>query len=553
MPTITTRHHLAGDDDSILRCRTDLLNEVETSPGVFEQDFGPFGHYRRTLTTVEAPSRGTPDEATDSERPTGRVVDETIVFKLAIILWPFLFNPMMKRALADADRRPRGRWWWPQAVIGEQTTRLVSLLSILSIMAGYLGVVISQTIAFVARDFDVGDDVQSNTLAAIRVGVIVSVVLIRKADLIGRRPLLLGFTFGAIAFTIAGALATNMVVLGATQAIARGFDTGLLTLLSLAVLEEVPAGVRSLGVGLMGMASGLGAGFVIMVLPVADTSPGGWRWVYALSAVFLPVLWWVARNLPETRRFVAADQQHAPGDIDRRIFLLLAFAAFAGAMFFSPASQLKNQYLLDERGFSAAKISLYQLVIGTPVGLSIVPAGYLADRFGRKPIGGWALLLGTLTTAALYFSDGAALWLLSLAGIWALGASYPALRSFQTELFPTRARARVGGWLDIVSVSGSAVGLVIAGQLAERWGSLGPAITVLIGGPDLGGAAGVVRLPRNGERRTRGTQSQRSVAGEVSRLSSARSQRLPGLGWACPPPPTAPRVRAQRASERSSR
>lgn len=484
MPSITTRHHSAADDDSILTCRSDFLNEIEVAPGVFEQEFGPFKQYRRTVHLIEDPGRQSVERASQESAGT-RAIDETIDFKLAIILWPFLFNPMMKRALADADRRPKGRWWWPQAVIGEQTTRLVSLLSILSIVAGYLGVVISQTIAFAARDFDVGDDVQSNTLAAIRIGVIVSVVLIRKADLIGRRPLLLGFTLGAIVFTIFGAFANNMVTLGATQAIARGFDTGLLTLLSLAVLEEVPAGVRSLGVGLMGMASGLGAGFVIMVLPVADTSPGGWRWVYAASGLFLPVLWWVARNLPETRRFVAAEQHHAPGDIDRRIFLLLAFAAFAGAMFFSPASQLKNQFLLDERGFSAAKISMYQLVIGTPVGLSIVPAGYLADRFGRKPIGGWALLIGTFTTAALFFSDGAALWIFSLAGIWALGASYPALRSFQTELFPTRARARVGGWLDIISVSGSAVGLVIAGQLAQRWGSLGPALAVLIAGPIL--------------------------------------------------------------------
>ncbi|MEZ5228270.1 MAG: MFS transporter [Acidimicrobiales bacterium] len=290
---------------------------------MFEQSFGPFRRYRRTVVTIE-------------EADSSRVVEETFDFRLAIIVWAFLFHPLMKRALVDPDRRPQGRWWWPASVIGEQTTRLVSLLSILSVIAGYLGVIIGQTIAFAARDFDVGDDVQSNTLAAVRIGVIVSVVLIRRADLIGRRPLLLGFTFGAIGFTVLGALSPNMVVLGATQAIARGFDTGLLTLLSLAVLEEVPAGVRSLGVGLMGMASGLGAGFVIMVLPVADTSPGGWRWVYAVAAVFLPVPWWVARNLPETRRFVAAEQHHAPGDIDRRIFLLLAFAAFAGAMFFSP-------------------------------------------------------------------------------------------------------------------------------------------------------------------------------------------------------------------------
>lgn len=487
MPTISTRHTLAGEDKRrVLGPRSDLLREFESAPGIYEQEFGPFSHYRRTVTVVdganaeEVAGRGAPTKAAGIDEA---LIEETIDFTLAITLWAFLFNPLMRRALASPDRHPTTRWWWPKAVIGEQTTRLVSLLSIVAIIAGYLGVVISQTIAFASREFDVGDDVQSNTLAAVRIGVIVSVVLIHRADRIGRRPLILGFTLGAIGFTIAGAFATNMVMLGFTQAIARGFDTGLLTLLSLAVLEEVPAGVRSLGVGLMAMASGLGAGFVVMILPVADTGPGGWRWVYAASGVFLPVLWWVGRQLPETRRFVAAEEHHAPGLVDRRIFLLLAFSAFAGAMFFSPASQLKNEFLLDERGFSAAKISFYQLVIGTPVGLSIVPAGYLADRFGRKPVGGWALLVGAITTTALYLSDGAALWIFSLFGVWALGASYPALRSFQTELFPTRARARVGGWLDVISVSGSAFGLVLAGQLAARWGGLGPAIGVLIVGP----------------------------------------------------------------------
>ncbi|MEZ5228269.1 MAG: hypothetical protein R2710_16840 [Acidimicrobiales bacterium] len=40
------------------------------------------------------------------------------------------------------------------------------------------------------------------------------------------------------------------------------------------------------------------------------------------------------------------------------------------------------------------------------MGLSIVPAGYLADRFGRKPVGGWSLLVGTMALA-LYFTGGA--------------------------------------------------------------------------------------------------------------------------------------------------
>ncbi len=490
MPRRTVHHSLAPDDAAaVLAARRDLLVEHETSPGVFEQERGPFRRYVRSVTV-------TTTRASSDTGPQARVeIDETVDFALAITVWAFLFNPLMWRALVDPDRRPRPRWWWPKEIIAEQTTRLISLLSIIAVIAGYLGVVIGQTIAFAARDFDVGDDVQSTTLAAIRVGVFVSVILIHRADRIGRRPLVLGFALASILFTVLGAFSSGMVMLGVTQAVARGFDTGLLTLLSLAVLEEIPAGVRSLGVGLMGMASGLGAGMVLWILPIADTGPGGWRWIYAASALFLPVLWWVGRQLPETRRFVAADTADAPATIDRRFFWLLAIGAFAGAMFLSPASQLKNEYLLDERGFSAAKISLYQLVIGTPVGLSIVPAGYLADRFGRKPIGGVALIVGSLATAALYFTDGAALWLFSLLGIWALGASYPALRSFQTELFPTRARARVGGWLDVLSVAGSATGLVIAGQLSVRWGSLGPAIGVLIVGPLLAAALVLFRYP----------------------------------------------------------
>lgn len=455
---------------ALLTPRRDVVVEIADSSADgaehrFVQEHGPFQHYVRTV------------------RIDGDTAEEITQFRLAIPIWRPLFTPLMKRVIASADRRPRTRWWWPRDVISEQTTRLISFLAVLSVVAGYLGVIISQTIAFAARDFGVDDAVQSSTLAAVRIGVFVSVLLIHRADRIGRRPLILGFTFGAIAFTMLGSLSPNMLALGATQAIARGLDTGLLTLLSLAVLEEVPAEVRSLGVGLMTMASGLGAGFVVFALPLADTSIGGWRWIYALAVVFLPLLWWIGKHLPETRRFTAADQHDAPGTISRKWFILLGIGAFAGSLFLSPASQLKNEYLLDERGFSAATISLYQLAIGTPVGLSILPAAYLADRFGRKPVGGIALAIGAWATASLYFFDGLGLWMFSLIGIWALSGSYPAIRSFQSELFPTRARAKVGGWLDLFSVSGSAVGLLIAGYLSTRWGSLGPAISVLLIGP----------------------------------------------------------------------
>ena len=192
---------------------------------------------------------------------------------------------------------------------------------------------------------------------------------------------------------------------------------------------------------------------------------------------------WAYRTLPETRRFTRAVENHAPAPVNRRRFALIAGSAFASALFLSPASQLLNEYLRDELSFSAGRISLFRLITGTPAGLIILGAGVLADRIGRKPIGGVGLALGALGSAAVFFLDGAALWIIGTMGFWLLAGAFPALRGYQTELFPTRARAKVGGWIDLITVTGSAIGLLVAGELSEQWGALGPAITVLVAGP----------------------------------------------------------------------
>jgi len=102
---------------------------------------------------------------------------------------------------------------------------------------------------------------------------------------------------------------------------------------------------------------------------------------------------------------------------------------------------------------------------------------------GRKPIGGIGLGVGVVFSATVFFSSGAALWVMGTIGFWTLAGAFPALRGYQTELFPTRARARVGGWIDLITVTGSAIGLITVGELSERWGSLGPAIAVMAVAP----------------------------------------------------------------------
>ncbi|MEL7208855.1 MAG: hypothetical protein AAGK32_11615, partial [Actinomycetota bacterium] len=341
MSLISTVHVVdAAGLDELRRCRGDLV--VERQDGdtdAFVATVGPFEDYRRTLAVTE--------------QADGRFeVVEATRFRLAIPLWRPLFTPLMRRALADTARQPRRRWWWPAEVVADTTSRLVAAICVISVLTGYLGVIIGQTITFAAEDFGRGDGAQANTLAAVRIGVLLSLVFLRRADRFGRRPLVLNFAAAAIAFTVVGALSPNLIVLGASQTISRGLTTGLITLLVLAGTEEVPASARAFTVSLITVCAALGAGMVLWVLPVADVAAGAWRIVYVVPVLFLPVLWWVGRHLPETRRFRAATSSDAPAPINRRRLLLLGFTAFATAMFASPASQLRNEFLRDDLDYS---------------------------------------------------------------------------------------------------------------------------------------------------------------------------------------------------------
>ena len=469
--------------------RRDFLVEEQTGDDTWEMVEGPFLRYRRTL-AVDTDAAAYPDiEAGQVE------ITETTEFTLAIPLWRPLITPMMKRGLRSEERQPRRRWWWPKEIVAQRTAMLVSALCVISVMTGYLGVVISQTITFAAEDFGNDDSATANTLAAVRIGVLLSFILIHRADRIGRRPLILGFAVGAILFTIMGALSGSLVTLGAFQTVSRGLTTGLITLLFLAATEEVPATVRAFSISLVTICAALGAGMVVWVLPINDVIDGGWRIVYIVPALFLPVLWWVSRHLPETRRFDAADTNEAPAVINWRRFALIGGGAFASSLFLSPASQLRNEFLRDDLGYSATAISLFQVVISAPAGTAVVLAGVAADRFGRRTIGATGLAVGSIMIALSYQFGGAGLWLAASAGIVLTGAAFPATRGYQTELFPTRARARVGGLIDVVAVTGGAIGLVTVGYLSERWDDLGSAIGVMVFAPLLVALAIITLFP----------------------------------------------------------
>lgn len=463
----------AAELAQLRRPRVDLVVERPEELDRWTAAQGPFVAYERRLDVAPGPD--------------GRFeVAETTDFRLAVPVWRPLITPLMRRALASTERTPRRRWWWPRTVITRHTSELVAVLVTISVMTGYLGALVGQSITFAARQFGSSDQNQATILAAIRVGVILSVLLLRRADRVGRRPMIIGFTAAAITFTALGAASPDLWILGLTQTVARGLTTGLITLLLLAVTEEAPAEARAFAISLLTITAALGAGMVVWVLPVADLGGplgqiGGWRVMYLVPLLFVPVLARLAPALPETRRFTAADEAGSPAPVSRRWFALLAVAAFASAVFASPASQLRNEYLSDDIGYSAAAVSLFQLVVSAPAGVGLVAAGVLADRLGRRWVAGLGLTIGSVATAWSYQQTGGVpLWLGASVGVVVGTMAFPPVRGYQAELFPTRARARVGGWLDLIGVAGSAGGLLVVGWLATRWDDLGSAIGVMV-------------------------------------------------------------------------
>jgi hypothetical protein len=283
-----------------------------------------------------------------------------------------------------------------------------------------------------------------------------------------------------------------MLALGVTQLVARGLSTALALLIVVVVAEEMPAGSRAYGVSLLTMSAALGAGSVLWLLPIVELDERAWRLLYLAPLVFLPLVRATAPLLPESRRFVRAHARARFAGHGSRL-ALLAGSALAVAVFSSPASQLQNEYLREQFGFSAAQITLFTILTVTPGGLGIVLGGRLADVRGKRLIGGIGLAGGTIFTALMYLTDSVyALWAASAVGSVAGGLAVPALSVYGPELFPTALRSKANVVITTLGVGGSVIGLLAAGRLAEQW-SLGPAVAALAISPAF---VALVLIPR---------------------------------------------------------
>src|SRR5690606_41563682 len=99
---------------------------------------------------------------------------------------------------------------------------VLGLLATLSLVVGYHGTLLTQTMTFAADEFGAGTAAQGDAFAAVRLGGILAVALGAAADRRGRRRILTLALLVSAAATVARAFAPSLAAPAPTQTPNRG-------------------------------------------------------------------------------------------------------------------------------------------------------------------------------------------------------------------------------------------------------------------------------------------------------------------------------------------
>ncbi|HKG17610.1 MAG TPA: MFS transporter [Solirubrobacteraceae bacterium] len=425
------------------------------------------------------------------EHRDGRPV---VRYRLAIPYFGLLWRPLVARrarrveAAAEAGLPPPDDvpWWAPPAPQDPRITASVAAICLISAAWSYgggTGGLLTQTLPYAAKVYDVGDAALGTGLALVRIGVVPALILGLLADRVGRRRFVIAAVVTHCLLTAAIGLAPSFAVYIGAHVALRCLDTALGIALGVLAVESVPAANRAITLSVVLLANGAGLALAVAVLPLAAAGRGGFAAVYLAQLLVLPAVVHAGRHLQESPRYLAhAGERHGYREVLRRPYgprlILVGGTALLAAIFLAPSAEFLNRYLDDVRGYSPVEIVLFLVVTGLPSVPMLIAGGRLSDTHGRKAVGVPLGVAAAIALAGVFLVGGAALWLLAVAGNMLGSAAGAALAPYRSELFPTRVRSGAGTLVLVATVAGSAIGLAAVGAMAPALG-VGRAIATL--------------------------------------------------------------------------
>lgn len=448
--------------------RDDLLvREIEVSPGHFTAVEGPFARWERVVTEQDA------------------VWTQTVSYRLAAPHWGHLVDILLRRGVRSGVDGTRGTIWLASDRLSRHEVTVLSLCATLSLIAGFLGGIVGQTLTFISKDLGGSTSAQATILTIIRLGAVITMLATALADKRGRRPVLHASLVGAALASLVTAVAPNLTVVTVSQLIARSLVATAAFLITIVLVEELSPGSRAYAVGLMALPGALGVGMVLWILPIVDARPSAWRIIFAFALPALILTVRTMRRFPETARF-----EHDTTEPKHRLrqhmrparFAVLATTVYLINVFAAPTQQLQNDYLRTARGFDGSRIAAFALLTNTWGFIGIAFGARLSDRRSRRLALGIGVVGFAIGNGLMFQVAGWPMWIASMLGSIVGAAIVPSLGALLPELFPTLRRGSANGAMNAAAVLGSITGLQVAGHTIEN-GNYGPTMAVLAVAP----------------------------------------------------------------------
>lgn len=382
------------------------------------------------------------------------------------------------------------------SITGDRFTRghagLIAMLAVVVMFEGFDISATSVVLPFLGKEYGAGPAELGRALGIVALGSIAAWLLVRLADRVGRRPILLlaaaGFSLGSLATVWTWSIASYTGI---------QFFTRLLLVTQIAtayliVSETLPPAIRGRVNGLLGACGSFGAALPFVAIAPALDSPLGWRALFVIGALpllMMPVLFWRLRETPVWRdaqargavrltalaeiRLLTAPALRGRFVAMSLLWFIINFATSVSSLFFT-------LYVVQERGWAATDFARLAPIGLAGSALGFLATGVLMDLIGRRwTVSLLMLALGALTqfcyTAHGWWAvAGAFVGLQAALGVWV--AAY----TLNSELFPTELRAAANGWChNLIGRWGVVIAPWLLGGVAAAMGGIGPAATAL--------------------------------------------------------------------------
>jgi MFS family permease len=377
-------------------------------------------------------------------------------------------------------------------MLEQRHRRLLWLLAVACFSEGYDFALLTVALPDVRHAFHLSHATADLWVALLYLGALPALAWGRRADRHGRRGVLLVAIAGYVVAAAVTAAAPNIEFYVACQFVARCFIATQVAIAWTMAAEDLPPERRGLGFGVLALASALGTGSCSIV-KAAVISPFdlSWRWLYVGALLFLVVVAFLSRALPESERYLAVERATTTPQPARLLVrppylrpLLVVCVIVLLVNLTTEATVFSIDFMQTRRHLSASTANLLLVAAGAATLPVLTFSGRVSDRIGRRRVCIAGLLVQSvglvtffvLARGTLALGLSLALMYIGLFAAWTTGAA------FAVEMFPTSLRGAASSAAAMAKLLGQSASFAVSAALLTATHRPEVAILVLVAG-----------------------------------------------------------------------